>query len=206
MSQRPHSSRRRGRSLDSDEYSMSVPFTDADVSEGELPRAELDEFVVPGSDEKGRKVTVSCNIPPMLDRQLDIVINSRRFPYANKKDFIRHAIYHHTQWILGVRQSIPKHHMAFYESSLEVARDDEYATRQEQVFLTLNERIIDHIDRGETQEARRLISIIDQKLRQLKPSLWVRRFAERFYRSYNSWLKTNVTEMSGVKKTATASE
>ena len=181
---------KRPRNHDNDEYStIHVPFLDADA-DGELPLAQLDEFIVPGSDEKGRKVTVSCNIPPMLDRQIDVILAARRFPYANKKDFIRHAIARQVAWIIEIRSSIPQHYLAMFESALEVVRDDEAAMRHEQVLLTLNERITDHIAKGESGEALRLISNIDQKLRRLKSSMWVRRFAERFYSRYSGWLKS----------------
>lgn len=191
---------RASRQRTSDEYAVSVPFVDAEGDE--VPLSALDEFVVPGSDDKGRKVTVTCNIPPTLDRQIDIILGTQRFPYANRKDLLRHAIARHVAWLCQIRATVPAHHLAMFESALEVVRDDETASKMEQVFLTLDDRVNDHIDRGEHPEARRLVSTIDQKLKKLKPSAWVRRFAERFYHRYGSWLRATVPIRGGDKNSA----
>ena len=183
--------KRRGGGFDEgDEYSVDVPFEDAFPDSDEIPLAKLDEFIVPGSDDKGRKVTVSLNIHPMLDRQIDVILNSRRFPYANRRDLFRHGAARHVAWLLNIRQTVPRHHMSMFDASIEVVRDDEAAMKMEQVFLILHDRVNDHVAKGEDGEARRLISQIDQKLRQLQVSLWVSRFGERFYAKYGSWLRS----------------
>lgn len=173
---------------------VQVPFDDAE--EGELPLKELDEFQIPGSDDKGRKVTVTFNIHPMLDRQLDVLLASRRFPYANKKDFLRHAAARHAAWLLSIRKTIPVHHMSMFEASIELIREDEAGTKMERVFLTLEDRVNDHVARGEQGEALRLISQIHQHLIRLKPSMWKQRFSERFLSQYGMWLRSSkIAEM-----------
>jgi hypothetical protein len=183
-------SRRSRRRTATDEASVVVPFEDADPSAGELPLKELDEFVVPGSDDKGRKVTVTFNIHPAMDRQLDVILSSRRFPYANKKELVRHALARHCVWLLSIRQTVPTHYMAMFEAGIELIKEDETAARMERVFMSLEDRVNDHVMKGEQGEALRLISQIHQQLLKLKPSLWMRRFAERFLGQYGRWLKS----------------
>lgn len=185
--------RKRASKLDEE---VHVPFEDADPDAGELPLKDLDEFVIPGSDDKGRKVTVTFNIHPNLDRQMDILLGSQRFPYANKKDLLRHSVARHCAWLLQIRKTIPKHYMAMFDADIELVREDEAGMKMERVFLTLEDRVNDHVTKGEQGEALRLISQIHQNLLKLKPSMWMRRFSERFLGHYGAWLRASkVAEM-----------
>lgn len=172
---------------------ISVPFVDAQ-GEGEIPLAQLDEFIVPGRDDKGGQASITINIPPGLDRQIEVLVHSHRFPYATKRDLVRHAILRHAGWLLGIRQTVPKHFMAFAETSIEICRDDELSMKMEQVFTMLDDRISEHMAVGDHSEVTRLLTMVSQKLRELRPSAWTKRFTERFYKKYKSYLSVNVPE------------
>lgn len=171
---------------------IDVPFLDA--QDGEIPLASLDEFIVPGRDDKGGQATITVNIPPALDRQLEILISSHRFPYATKRDLVRHAVLRHVGWLVSIRAHLPRHFLAFAESSIEICRDDEMSLKMETVFTMLEQRIAEHLENGDHSEATRLASTVNQKLRELNPSSWVRRFAERFFRRFGSYLMVKVPQ------------
>lgn len=188
---------------------IHMPFEDAEPGSPEVPLAELDEFIVPGSDEKGSKVTITFNVPPLLDRQIEVILNSRRFPYVNKKDFFRHAALRHIGWLLDIRMTVPKHFFYFTQTVDEMVRDDEAGMKMEQVFNILHDRLNDHMDRGENGEALRLVSLINQRLKEMRPGTWIKRFSERFFSKYGSWLyspgsnpkpKTKLIDSPGEKK------
>ncbi len=184
----PQSASKRRRTSEREDE-VHVPFEDAS-GEGELPLKELDEFVIPGSDDKGRKVTVTFNIHPNLDRQIDVLLNSKRFPYANRRDLLRHAAARHCAWLLSIRKTVPYHYMSMFEADAELIREDEAGMKMERVFLALEDRVNDHVAKGEHGESLRLISQIHQHLLRLKPSLWARRFGERFLSKYGMWLRS----------------
>jgi hypothetical protein len=175
-----------------DDVLFGLPFEDAE--EGEMPLTELDEFLVAGRDDKGGQVTVSVNVPPIFDRQLDVILHCRRFPYANKRDIVRHGMIRHCTWLHTIRKSIPRHIMSSLDATVEVCRDDEIATKIEQVFIALADRVAEHTGRGETSEAVRLISIVQQKLRDLKPTSWAKVYGERFNAKYGSYLHVHTTD------------
>jgi len=168
-----------------------MPFEDSTEGDGEMPLSQLDDFIVAGRDDKGGQVTITVNVPPAIDRQLDVILACRRFPYANKRDIVRHAIIRHFIWLHLIRQSVPRHIMSALEAILEECKDDEVLMKMEQVFLTLQGRIADHEAHGDVLEATRLVSIVNQKARELKPSAWVRRFMDRFLPRYGSYLRIN---------------
>lgn len=163
-------------------------FIDA-VTEDEIPLDRLDEFIIPGSDEKGRKVTISFNIPPAMDRHIEIILGGRRFPYVNKKDLIRHALVRHLGWITTIRGSIPRHYLSMFSAIDALVKDDEAATKMEQIFNSLHDNVNHHLQRGETGEVIRLCSHINEHIRQMPPSVWVTRFSERFYQRYGAVLR-----------------
>jgi hypothetical protein len=182
-------SNRRKRGPEEEADLVGVEFQDA-MSDDEVSLAQLDQFLVPGADDKGRSHTIALNVPPMLARQADIILASKRFPYASQKDMVRHGFVRHMGWLSNeIRKSIPSHHLAMFESISELVRDDDYHMKMEGVFLNLDERVGQHVTRGEHGEVLRLISHIDQGIRRMPPSLWVTRFSQRFYERYGTILR-----------------
>lgn len=174
-----------------DYLQIVAPFLDAEEGSGELPLNKLDEFIVPGGDDKGRKVTITFNIPPLLDRQLNVVLGSKRFPYVNIKDLVRHALVRHMVWLVSIRESVPQHFLAMLHANMEICRDDELTIRGEQAFRMIDERTAEYIKRGEHAEALRLINVVNQSIKNLRPTTWTRKFAARFNQRYGAWLRTN---------------
>jgi hypothetical protein len=53
----------------------------------------------PASDDKGHNIKYQVRISPDWIYQLDIIVKSKRFPYVNKGQVIRDALYRHMIWL-----------------------------------------------------------------------------------------------------------
>jgi hypothetical protein len=188
------------RNRDQDPDSIQVPFEDAQPGDGEFPLAKLDEFMVPSRDNTGSSSTITISIPPILDRQLEVLVSSKRFPYATKRDLIRHGVVRHSVWLLTIRESVPRHVQSMCDAIIELCRDDEIATKMEQVFQLLRHRVSHHIDNGDHMEAVGLISQVKQMLREMKPSVWVRKFTQEFDDQFGGYLRLKRREAKAVKE------
>ena len=170
-----------------------IPFRDADPEIGEIPLDDLDTFVVPARDDKGISVPLNIRVPPYMERQIEIVVRSGRFPYLRASDFIRHAIYRHMHFTVGIRQSIPKHILPALDAMLEVCRDEEIRQTVEAAFEKIEIRVRHHSSRGDQAEVIRLLTFIKARIDLVEPSAWQRKFIGQFIERYAGHL--NVPRM-----------
>jgi hypothetical protein len=175
-----------------------VPFKDADEELGEIPLAMLDSFIVHARDEKGQQVPVHLHMPPYMERQIQIILRSQRFPYTRASDFLRHAANRHIQWCVGIRQSIPKSMVPALEAILEVCRDNELRMSVENALERIELQVQAHIQEGEMAEAYRLLALVRSKLDGVQDSTKLRKFKRELDAKYGH-LDRAMETTTGVK-------
>ena len=189
--------RKRGNNPDSgggDDYTPNdVPFSDAAPGTGEVPLGDLDNFVIPATDEKGTFVHVRLNIPPALERSAKIILRSNRFPYLDMGDLIRHALMRHLIWCTGLRGTIPRHIVSQLETIVEVCRDHELHAQSEEAFRKILDQINGLMERGEHGEATRLLNIIAARIDDAHPTLRQRQFKMKLLRQFGHVLGVDGT-------------
>lgn len=162
-----------------------IPYIEADENSGEIPLDELDTFVIPARDEKGIGVPVNLHIPPYLERQIEIVVASRRFPYLRAADFIRHACVRHLAWLVGIRLSIPRHMTVTMATIFDAFRDAEFEAQAESSFAHMDRLVTAHVNRGDRIEAIRLYVRIRARLQETAACAWKERFMREFDKKYS---------------------
>lgn len=173
----------------------SIPFRDADPTIGEIPLDELDTFVVAARDERGVSIQVTLHMPPYMERQIEVILRSGRFPYLRKADFIRHAIYRHIYWTVGIRHNIPKHILPGLDAVLEVCRDEEINMRMEEVFFKIDDRVNGHMAKGDHAEVIRMLNSIKNRMGEIGDSPWMRRYKAHFIARWGPYLMARAGEM-----------
>lgn len=165
-----------------------IPYVEADPDQGEIPLDELDTFVIPARDEKGISVPLNLHIPPYLERQVEIILASRRFPYLRVSDFVRHAIVRHCAWIMGIRLSIPRHMVSTLATVNDAIRDEEFNLQVEQAFIRLDRVMSGHLKRGDKLEAIRMFVRLRARILESAPCSWKDRFQGEFDKKYSHLL------------------
>jgi len=173
---------------------QDIPFRDAvpDI-DGELALDNLDTFIIPARDEKGITQNISFHIPPYMERQIEIILRSGRFPYLNAGSVFRHSLVRHVRWLTEIRQSIPQHLFPSMEAILELCRDNEQRMRVEEVFESISKQISKHQARGDMGEALRLMNVIKMRVEKVYASAWQRRFWADFLRVHDSLMNSDGT-------------
>lgn len=198
---------RRRRGEDGEKHGASsgdlseVPYREADEASGEKALDEIDDFRVSARDDKGGSLPSTTYGPPLLWRHVEIIIHSRRFPYLNIGDFVRHAVVRHIRFCASIRASIPRHLTPALESMLEVVRDDEQRVQVEAVLQRIKERVDYYLNKGETGDAVALIYKLKTRLDGLQPSFWQRAFTQAFYSRYAPYLEGKPLAVAGAAGT-----
>jgi hypothetical protein len=163
---------------------------DAGIGEEERKehRYQFDRFIVPASDHRGHSVERLLRIQPGLDRQLQVIVQSQKFPYRTWQEAARHGILRHVRYCRQIEPELPMHWVAGVEASDEVIRDDEFRSLTEEVFIKLEARVHEHLERGDLREVQRLLSLIFFKIDKVADCAWKRRFQARFSQQYKGYL------------------
>lgn len=116
-------------------------------------------FIVPGSDHQGHSERVWCRVQPLVERQVDVILRSKKFPFRTKGDVIRWCV------VNGLRQleAMEPSNKGFMAQiavideimATEMRYHDFFAS-----FRTMEEVIGKHMSSGALGEARRMLAII----------------------------------------------
>jgi hypothetical protein len=190
-----HAARTTGRSDSADADSSSSPeditalstvnYRDADHDSGEVPLVQIDNFFVPGRDDKGASQPITLHVPPFFARCLDVMIHSKRFPYANREDLLRHAGLRHLRWLSGIRTTVAPQMIPELDAILEVHRDAEFRMRMEKAFRDLDRLVEIYVRSNEQGEAVRIINLIMTRMHKVESSARHREFIANCLRRYS---------------------
>lgn len=169
----------------SDLTSVTVQYRDGNRETGEIPLDDLDNFNVPGRDDKGASIAITFHVPPIMARAIDVMVHSKRFPYVNREDFMRHAGLRHLRWLNGIRVTVSPTLMPQLEVVMEAIRDAEFRLAMERAFKDLDRLVEMYMRQGERSEAVRLISLIMANMQDVEQSAGQREFVKGCLRRYS---------------------
>ena len=161
-----------------------IPYIEGNAELGELPLAELDTFVVPARDDKGVSVPIQVRMPPYLERQIDILVASRRFPYLKAADLIRHAIVRHCHFLIDIRHSIPRHITPTLQTVLDALRDADFAIQAQAAYRHMDTTINDLMSTGNKVEAVRLYVRVRSRVQEAAECQWRNDFLAELDKKY----------------------
>ena len=151
----------------------------------------LDEFLTSGHDDHGQSVRLFFRCPPALERVLEVLRDSHRFPYSTIPDIIRHGVIRHAEWLHRLEPDMPRHFLSGLHAIDEVCRDTEMLTKLQQTFAKVDRMVESALVRGDNTEAQRLLSVCRSQMLKLPESRWKRDFLEQFARKYARYLPTS---------------
>ena len=156
-----------------------------------------DEFIIPAQDERGHSVRETVRVSAELERDIDIIIQSRHFPYRTKGDLLRHAVVRHLEWLHVIEPGFPKHLLSAHLAQLDLLREEEMRVTAHQVFKRLHDQVEAYLACGEPGEARRVAATVRSRLSGVADSAWKRRFEARFLRQYGALMNGEAVMVAG---------
>ena len=142
-------------------------------NEGDVPRAENQDgidigklmadvdddgkhFLIPASDSKGKSAQVQFRVQPSHIRQLEVILQSRRFPYKTLSDMLRHAVVGHLKW-LEMQKPDPDSMLWKILAMDEILKDQEIDATFDKTMAVMDEAIRRHINGGDEDRAKALV-------------------------------------------------
>lgn len=128
------------------------------------------KFVIPAQDHQGHSERVWARIQPLLDRQLDKILASKRFPFRVKGDIIRFAIMQAVE-LLDKLEPMPGL-IGRINAIAEIVRQEEYFHAMQASLDNLAQLAERHISSGAEGEARRLVALAKAEAERIEEPYW----------------------------------
>lgn len=147
-----------------------------------------EEFLNPESDDKGMWVSLVCRCTPLIQRDLQVIRDAKRFPYQTIPDILRHAVIRHIQWCHQLEENMPKHFLAGLNAVNEVIRDAEMMSSIQQTFTRLDNMIQTYLAAGDEVEGVRLLTSARSQMVKIPDCRWKQQFLAEFTAKYTRYL------------------
>lgn len=147
-----------------------------------VPQYDASDFIIPAQDSKGISTRQWFRCQPGLDRQMEIVLRSGRFPYRTKGDICRHAVTRLMKW-LETLEDVPSV-TAQVDAINDIMRDELFHQEFEASFETLSKTVSGHLARQATGEARRLVAMVRKRVETMPSGFWQSRYMERLMQEH----------------------
>lgn len=147
------------------------------------------EWLLPTRDEKGHNAKLVFNVQPYVARQLSIILGEKKFPYKSLSDILRHAVHRHINWLLSIKQDIPSV-MGQVEVINTLLYEEQQAAEFRKVFGNITTRVSEHVAKGETLQAAKIILLIQRAIDQMKDGYWKQQYIKELNDRHGDFIKS----------------
>lgn len=146
--------------------------------------------LIPANDDKGHNVQLSIRVPPDWVRQIDTIVKYKQFPYCNRGDLIRDAIYRHFGWLEQQQdEDIPGSLFHQIQVILDMFEETRRQQGFENVLTALEERVLYFTKEGAPTEAIKYVLRVLGYIDEMPEGHWKDKFAAKVKERYAGLLK-----------------
>jgi hypothetical protein len=152
-------------------------------SAGHMESYDPGYYIVPGQDHNGHSVRVWCRVQPTQDYEMDVIVNSRNWPFKMKGDFVRWAIWEGIRRIEKMKP-VPGSMIVVAETIMDQCRAAEMWLKFKSSVDAAEKTVRNLLDSGNEPEALKLLSALRTHVMKLEEASWrdqwMREFEKRF--------------------------
>lgn len=146
------------------------------------------DFVVPAQDTKGHSERLYFRVQPGHARDLQSILQSKRFPFRTTGDIGRMAINMVIE-LLTEMEPIPSVTQQ-NEAIIKIIRDDEFFIEFTNSFELMAKSVNRYVSMGETGQARRLILEIREQIKAMPKGYWRQKYKKELVSKFGHLIGT----------------
>ena len=145
-------------------------------------------FIVPGQDQNGNSIREWCRVVPMLDRAMDVIFASRKFPFKSKGDLMRWCIKVGVER-LDEMEPVCGSVLVQVDAMMSILRDEELNHAFMTVFNTMSQTVGMHVQAQAIGEARRVVTMMRTQIGKMEDGYWKKRYMKELDTKFSHLLK-----------------
>lgn len=134
-----------------------------------------EDFIVPGQDNNGNSMRVWCRVQPLLDRAIDKLFASRRFPFMSKGDLIRWCVKIGVDTLENL-EPVTGSVLIQAEAMAAMLREEQHQHAFMTVFDTMATTVNMHVQAQALGEARRVVHMMKMQVCRMEEGYWRERY------------------------------
>lgn len=166
------------------------------------------EFNVPASDHKGHSERLWCRVQPSMDREVDTIVSSRKWPFKTKGDFCRWAVWEGIKKIHGM-EPVPNSMLVVAEAMIRTAQATEsWITFQKSVDQA-EHTVKMLMGVGNEREVWKLLSSLRSMVEGMEEENWRQSYMDEFKKRFGHILaqqKGKAVPLNRMRKTTEAEQ
>lgn len=150
-----------------------------------------EQWKYPASNAKGGGVPITVRIPPEEASLISNIVASRRFPYGDKSDLIRHAIFYH---VGRLSQAKSFGHGTLHAQVMVINRlmqEQEYNQDFLDVISRMERFVHLCIQRNDKTAAAEMVEAVRREVARMNPKSWRHRYNAEINRKIGRLLQSN---------------
>lgn len=156
-----------------------------------------DSFIVPGQDNNGNSIREWFRVMPLLDRAMDILLGSKKFPFKNKGDLMRWCVKHGVD-TLEEMEPMEGSVTAQVDTMIYILNGESAAHQFMTLFNVMSNTVGEHIQAQALGEARRVISDMTRQIQKIDNEYWRGRYQGELEKRFGYLLKGEMVAGAGL--------
>lgn len=140
-------------------------------------------YIIPAQDHHGHTARIACRVQPTVERQIDVVVQSKKFPFRGEGDFMRWAVWEGLKEI-EKRSDCPNNFLLMAENNIALARDAVYWHTFQTSLDTLQKTVEMHISSGSEGEALGLLADAKANALKMEEDVWREKYLKEMERRF----------------------
>lgn len=147
-----------------------------------------DEFFVPVSaGAEDLAVTQSFRCTSKTDRQIDVILASKKFRYISRGDLLRHALHRHIAWLLRMEPEIPSI-MPAIETIRELTKQQADMAQYNKTIEDLQKTLDDMLLLGQREKVVALVNQTYYHASKIQDEVWRELYMKKIKDRYGAYL------------------
>ena len=148
-----------------------------------------DEFLTSAADPKGHSERFWFRAPGGLQRQVEIIMSAKRFPYKTASDMLRHALMRHLGW-LGQLEPDVTSVMSQVTVVMDLMKEEQYNQEFITLFEEMGKTIYRYISGGHYGEAMRTVARCRESFEAMpEGSFWRNQYLTELHKRFGHLLE-----------------
>lgn len=141
------------------------------------------DWIVPGQDHNGNSVREWFRCQPTMDREIEVILTARKFPFRVKGDLLRWAVWEGIKK-LNRMEDIPTSMFNVAEIMIKTSREAEMWHKFRTSIEVTKKAVQDYVDTGNEEEALKLLSAIKAEVIKIEEDVWRRNYLEALEKEF----------------------
>lgn len=170
------------------EDKASSPDTPPDRQDGSGGAdVEHEVWIYPPHNSEGISYTYQFRGVPQLEHWMDEVVYSRRFPYRNKRDIMRHALHRHMVWLQS-HPGCPHAPSTVQIEMMRVLESEDYEQMFAHMMRKMEKLVSKALSEGNPTAAERLAKRLWLTISQIEAGPWREHYLKEVKAKYGKFL------------------